>query len=190
MKPENILITHDGILKLCDFGIVHDLRNVKKEPNALNKRRKRKFSFQESTLAQDGDARYLAFEVLSGIVSPSADIFSLGLAALELISDYDMPVTGDLWTSIRQLQLPTDITSVLTDSNLKQLLLQMIDADYKQRPTAKDILQHPIIRDEVNSFSIFISFFLIFVCVDQISQISSPFAFSTTRSDQVCSFDQ
>ena len=26
----SVLITNDGILKLCDFGIVHDLRSVRK----------------------------------------------------------------------------------------------------------------------------------------------------------------
>ncbi len=66
---------------------------------------------QASTLAQDGDARYLAFEVLSGTISPAADVFSLGMAALELVSDYDMPVTGDLWSDIRGSKLPIEITS-------------------------------------------------------------------------------
>ena len=105
--------------------------------------------FQESTLAQDGDARYLAFEVLSGTISTAADVFSLGLAAMELVSDFNLPVNGDLWTSIRELNLPTEIVSVLTDGDLKQLLLRMIHTDYKQRPTAKDVLDTPNIREEV-----------------------------------------
>ncbi len=33
------------------------------------------------------------------------------MAALELVSDYDMPVTGDLWSDIRESKLPTEITS-------------------------------------------------------------------------------
>ena len=61
-----------------------------------------------------------------------------------------MPINGDLWTHIRQLELPEEIVSSLTDMNLKELLLQMIHLDYKQRPTPKDILQSPTIQDEVN----------------------------------------
>ena len=62
-------------------------------------------------MAQDGDARYLALEILSGTISTAADIFSLGMTALELVSNYDMPVNGDLWTNIRELKIPTKITS-------------------------------------------------------------------------------
>ena len=102
-------------------------------------------------MAQDGDARYLAFEVLSGTISPAADVFSLGLAALELVSDYDMPINGDLWTSIRQLELPDEILSVLTDGNLKELLFQMIHTDHQQRPTAKGILESSTIKNEVKT---------------------------------------
>ncbi|CAF0999288.1 unnamed protein product [Adineta steineri] len=149
VKPENILITNDGILKLCDFGIVHDLRSP-------------------STLAQDGDARYLAFEVLSGTISPAADVFSLGLAALELVSDYDMPVNGDVWTDIRELKLPIEITSVLTDLDLRKLLFRMIHSNYQQRPTAKDVFDSPTIREEI-------------------CNMISPFAFNQHRHEQTLS---
>jgi serine/threonine protein kinase len=66
------------------------------------------------------------------------------------VSDYDMPINGDLWTDIRELKLPLEITSVLTDNELKDLLFRMIDSNYKQRPTAKDVLDSPIIREEVD----------------------------------------
>lgn len=61
-----------------------------------------------------------------------------------------MPINGDLWTDIRELKLPLEITSVLTDNQLRELLFRMINSNYKQRPTAKDVLDSPIIRDEVD----------------------------------------
>ncbi|CAF1150203.1 unnamed protein product [Adineta steineri] len=121
-----------------------------------------------STLAQDGDARYLAFEVLSGTISPAADVFSLGLAALELVSDYDMPVNGDVWTDIRELKLPFEITSVLTDLDLRKLLFRMIHSNYQQRPTAKDVFDSPTIREEI-------------------CNMISPFAFNQHRHEQTLS---
>jgi hypothetical protein len=39
---------------------------------------------------------------------------------------------------------------VLTDLELKKLLLRMIDADYKIRPSAKEVLDSPTIRNEVS----------------------------------------
>ncbi len=39
---------------------------------------------------------------------------------------------------------------VLTDLELKKLLLRMIHADYKIRPSAAEVLDSPTIRDQVN----------------------------------------
>jgi hypothetical protein len=60
-----------------------------------------------------------------------------------------MPVNGDIWTDIRELKLPIEILSVLTDIELKELLFRMINSKYQQRPTAKDVLDNPAIREEV-----------------------------------------
>lgn len=38
---------------------------------------------------------------------------------------------------------------------LKNLLLRMIHSDYKLRPSAKEVLEIPIIRDQVNDQSVF-----------------------------------
>jgi serine/threonine protein kinase len=67
-----------------------------------------------------------------------------------------MPINGDLWTDIRELKLPLEVTSVLTDNELKELLFRMIDSNYKQRPTAKDVLDSPTIRDEVRKHFFFV----------------------------------
>ena len=45
------------------------------------------------------------------MVTTAADVFSLGMAALELVSDYDLPVNGDVWTELREGRLPVEITS-------------------------------------------------------------------------------
>lgn len=137
-------------------------------------------------MAQDGDARYLAFEVLSGVITTAADVFSLGMAGFELVSDYDLPVNGDVWTEIRDGRLPFEITSALTDVDLKKLLFRMIDSDYKLRPSAKDVLDCPTIRNQVKinkKKSILTMFKVIFHL--KICHLPSPFAFHHHRFDHV-----
>lgn len=99
------------------------------------------------------------------------------MAALELVGDYDMPVTGDMWTAIRELRLPIEITSgkttddieseaihlvllwnvALSDEELRELLFRMIDADYKLRPSVKDVLTSPAILDQVEQHTALLS---------------------------------
>lgn len=49
----------------------------------------------------EGDKYYMAAEVLEGEVTTSADVFSLGLLALELFSNIELPAFGDGWHELR-----------------------------------------------------------------------------------------
>lgn len=91
VKPENIFISRDNVFKLGDLGLISDTRC--------------------SDLDSDhsiGDAKYLAPEMLKGIRSRKADIFSLGMSLLEVAADLDLPGSGPLWHSLRSGSLPTD----------------------------------------------------------------------------------
>ena len=66
IKPENILMTKDKICKLGDFGRVFDQKNDKKD------------------VAEEGDSKYLALEILNNPPTKAADIFSVGMTILEV----------------------------------------------------------------------------------------------------------
>lgn len=54
----------------------------------------------------DGDAKYLAKEVLDGIYTPACDIYGLGITLLELAGNFDLPGDGPLWLQLRNNILP------------------------------------------------------------------------------------
>ena len=60
--------------------------------------------------ALEGDARYVAAEVLKGQFGPKADIFSLGISLLELACNLEIPMGGDTWHFLREGKLPEDFT--------------------------------------------------------------------------------
>lgn len=128
IKPDNIFISHDGVCKLGDFGLVIDLSKGN--------------DFSE---AQEGDPKYLAPELMDGKFGKSADIFSLGMTILELASDLDLPRGGDGWHILRQGHLPDEF---LRDKSfdLKYVIGQMLDPDYRSRPTADQVLAFPFVR--------------------------------------------
>jgi len=77
-----------------------------------------------------------------------------------------MPINGDLWTDIRELRLPLEIISVLTDLELKELLFRMIHSNYKERPTAKDVLDSPTIRKEVKTVFLLLKLIILMIYLD------------------------
>lgn len=58
--------------------------------------------------AREGDSRYIAPELLQGRFTKAADIFSLGIAILELACRLDLPPNGILWQKLRSSDLPEE----------------------------------------------------------------------------------
>lgn len=127
IKPANIFIGLDSFTcKLGDFGLVVSMDN----------------GFREAT---EGDACYIADEILKGRFSSAADIFSLGISLLELACDLELPSGGESWHMLRRGCLPRRFTEGLS-SSLVELLSQMMHPDPECRPSVNYILKHSRVR--------------------------------------------
>lgn len=120
LKPENIFITDDNLLKIGDFGLSTIEGN-------------------SPSLHSEGDKYYMAPEVLEGNYSKAADIFSLGLILLELAADIELPSNGDSWQNLRHgdfSELSLDDTSDM----LNQLIKEMTHPAPESRPSIEKVL--------------------------------------------------
>ncbi|KAH0530784.1 hypothetical protein TsFJ059_005370 [Trichoderma semiorbis] len=82
MKPANILITFEGVLKIGDFGLAQAVS-------------------EDVRVDVEGDREYMAPEMLEGKADQSADIFSLGLMTLETAANVMLPDNGPTWVALR-----------------------------------------------------------------------------------------
>ncbi|KAE8578578.1 hypothetical protein XENTR_v10023652 [Xenopus tropicalis] len=129
IKPANVFISFSGVCKLGDFGLMVELDGT-----------------EGSGEAQEGDPRYMAPELLDGIFSKAADVFSLGMSLLEVACNMELPKSGDGWQQLRQGRLPTEFTSDLPPDFLK-VLAAMLEPDYRRRATVDWLLSLPAIRN-------------------------------------------
>ncbi|KAH1023260.1 hypothetical protein HUJ04_012498 [Dendroctonus ponderosae] len=126
VKPGNIMMKK-GVFKLGDFGLLVNLK--------LND------EVHKSTLS-DGDSKYLALEVLDGVYTSACDIFGLGITVLELATDFELPEHGLLWRQLRYGDLPLLFYEKVT-CDLSIIVQNMISIEYKERPTAVELLNLP-----------------------------------------------
>ena len=100
IKPQNILVSDDGVYKLADFGSV------------------RRMTGASSALSMKGTWGYIAPEVYSGSPADSRmDIYSLGIVMYKLLSKHDLP---EIRTPGIELDaLPPNISSQLTSVVMK-----------------------------------------------------------------------
>ena len=131
IKPENILITDDGILKLGDLGMA---RPVQTNEDGL-----------------EGDARYMAPELLNGsIKTRQLDLFSFGVMVWELAAGRNPPKEGDMWQKFRDGSAPDPSTYVRRSKELCTLVRQLMSPKVRHRPMAEDILALPQVQSASN----------------------------------------
>lgn len=82
LKPANILITFEGVLKIADFGM------ATRWPAAEG-------------IEGEGDREYIGPEILMGQYDKPADIFALGLIMFETAGNVELPDNGVSWQKLR-----------------------------------------------------------------------------------------
>ena len=91
------------------------------------------------SIGDEGDARYMAKEILEEKCSAASDLFSLGISFYQLACDVELPENGELWHVLRDGNLPRFSEGQYSEELFK-LLKQLMSPDPANRSTAQDIL--------------------------------------------------
>ena len=129
LKPENLLINHENILKLCDFGWSVYLLNNKRETFC-------------------GTVEYMAPEILKNeSYDFSIDVWSLGVLLYELIHSYSPFVVKDLdINKIENNIVSKDLKFKKGISyECKDLIQKLLSKNAENRIKINDVYQHPFV---------------------------------------------
>ena len=96
LKPANVLITFEGVLKIADFGM------ATRWP-------------AKAGIEGEGDREYIGPEILMGKYDKPADIFALGLIMLEIAGNVELPDNGVSWQKLRNGDM-SDVPSLTWSS--------------------------------------------------------------------------
>lgn len=102
LKPANVLITFEGVLKIADFGM------ATRWPAAVG-------------IEGEGDREYIGPEILMGHYDKPADVFALGLIMFETAGNVELPDNGLSWQKLRNGDM-SDIPSLTSSSETSNIL--------------------------------------------------------------------
>lgn len=125
LKPDNVLVSRTGEIKLTDFGLA-------KQPDAIDCK-----ITQPGLLV--GSLAYMAPEVLSdGLSSFSSDIFSFGVIAYELLTGRHPFPHSDVKTLIDSMYSSeaSNLRLPILNQRLENILRSCLAVDMKLRPSS------------------------------------------------------
>jgi mitosis inhibitor protein kinase SWE1 len=82
LKPANVLIDFEGVLKIADFGLASSWPPPAEHDG-------------------EGDREYMAAEILQGRFDKPADVYALGIMILEIAANMELPSYGEGWQRLR-----------------------------------------------------------------------------------------
>jgi 5'-AMP-activated protein kinase catalytic alpha subunit len=132
IKPENLILSHDGVVKIADFGLSTTVRD-----QGGSHRRNRSMC---------GTPHYAAPEIFDrlrkgeGYDACKADVWSAGIVLYAMLTRTLPFLASSAEEAIELVATkPVCIPSYLSHS-CQQLLVQMLDKDPDRRPTAQQVL--------------------------------------------------
>jgi predicted ATPase len=137
IKPENLMVRGDGIVKVLDFGLA---RRLPADPDGG----RGPVSRTTDPGTRVGTPRYLSPEqVRAEVVGAASDVFSLGVVLYELATGrHPFPAdseAGLLHAIVGQEPLPPARLNPEVPAALDALILHMLAKDPRRRPTAAEV---------------------------------------------------
>lgn len=149
LKADNLLLENDGTCKISDFGISKKSKDI---------------YVNNAEMSMQGTVFWMAPEVIDNMVedrkqgySAKIDIWSLGCVVLEMFAGRRPWSNEAVVSAIYKIgktklapPIPKDIEN-LVSSEAKDFINQCFTIDSEQRPTAKQLLEHPFMTED-NTF--------------------------------------
>jgi hypothetical protein len=129
VKPGNVLLTPEGLTKLCDLGLVRSTS--------------RGMTITETEMVVGTPAYMAPEQALAVDRTPASDVYALGLTLFQCLSG-DVPLQDDTAVAtlmLRQRSRPPRVRSVRPDCPgwLDRLLRRMLEPVPADRPTAAEV---------------------------------------------------
>lgn len=133
LKPANVLITFEGVLKISDFGMATQWP----APPGIE---------------GEGDREYIGPEILLGRFDKPSDIFALGLIMLEIAGNVMLPDNGTSWQRLRSGDM-SDVPSLTWSSETSTIFRDVAGKPVSSGGLADDFDESDSAEDDMGASS-------------------------------------